>query len=730
MKKLFLFLVITSLFFACKEKPVSIQYNGSASLQYNGNIPQVQFAVEEILKARKSAGIHFFDSNTDITIDFRQDETLGKESYKITRDGNAITIKGGDANGLMYGGLELAEAIQEGKRLSKLEPLSGKPYLPYRGIKFNFPLDARTPSYDDTGDAAQQNIETMWEFEFWKNYLDNMARYRYNLLTLWSLHPYPSMVRVPGFEDVALEDVCVYTNPIHHKINKDWDDEPIHDPANLKVVKKMTMDEKVEFWKKVFQYAEDRGIGIHMYHWNIYVMAAEGKYGIEWRQDCQATIDYTRESVKQFLLTYPNITGIGVTAGEHVKGSIKGYYSTENWMWHTYGQAVKEAQAINPEIKPKFIFRQHNSDMNLIADAFKDYGEAIDTEFKYSRARMFSTATPPWFDRIYRKQVEDHQVKVWMNVRNDDIFTFRWGDPEYAKTYFKNMPTDLMAGYFWGPDGYIYGKDFNSKNPKGLPKYDIDKQWYLFMIYGRTSYNPELPESFFVNRIKARFPEVNAQQLYDTWRNTSGVISWLEKIHFKQNDAEFIAEGCLDLWRFHDINTFCQVPCLPEQGVMSIGDFVVNGPKDGEMTPWEVAEQLEITSRNLLNGAAKISFGKNKELEQTIGDLKAMGYLAEYYANKIKAATNLSSFRLNGTIEHKDRAIEELEAALVSWKKYAEVATTYYKPQLFARTQLLDWNAAIESVALDIAIAKEAQQGDPVGTRGSNVLWERDMRSH
>ena len=700
--------------------------NLSVQIEYDKNIPQVQFAVEEI----KRTGVKFSTQKPDVVINFVIDNSLDREEYIISRNGKSISLKGGDANGLMYAGLELAEAIQDGTKLKKLGEVSGKPYMPYRGIKFNFPLDARTPSYDDTGCAAQNNIITMWEFDFWKNYFDNMARYRYNLLTLWSLHPYPSMIRVPGFEDVALDDVCVYTNPITHTINKDWNNEEIHNPENLKVVKKITMDEKIEFWKKVFQYAEDRGIDIHIYHWNVYVMAAEGKYGIEWSQESQTTVDYTRESVKQFLLTYPNIKGIGVTAGEHVRSSIKGKYSTENWMWLTYGQAIKEAQLIKPEIKPTFIFRQHTSNMDLISEAFKDYGEPVDTEFKYSRARMFSTNTPPWFDRIYRKQVEDYKVRVWMNVRNDDIFTFRWGDPVYASEFIKNMPRELMAGYFWGPDGYIYARDFNSKNADRLPEYEIDKQWYLFMIFGRAGYNPDLPEKFYVNRIKARFPEINAQKLYDTWRNTSDVISWVEKIHFRQNDAEFLAEGCLDLWRFNDINFFARSACLPEQGVSSIGDFVVNGKAEGEMTPFEVAEKLDIASQNLLQGAAKMNPRNNMELEQTLGDLTALGYLAKYYALKIRAATHLSLFRLNGTEENKATAINELEQALETWKDYARTATTYYKPQLMARTQMLDWDALTLSVAKDIEMARDAKQGEAVVPARSNVLWERDMRTH
>jgi hypothetical protein len=723
MKNLFsiFFLVLLTTFCFGKPKPMFVTVN------YDKSIPELQFAVDEFKKAGQASGMSFSTAPDMIVVNFELDKSLSREEFQIARKGKTILVRGGDANGLMYAGLELAENIQDGKDLLQINNLDEKPYMPYRGIKFNFPLDARTPSYDDTGDAAQKNILTMWDFDFWKNYLDNMARARYNLLTLWSLHPYPSMVKVPGYEDVALNDVCVYTNPITPKIDRDWGGEDIHDPKNLKVIKKITIDEKIAFWKKVFQYADDRGIDIHMYHWNVYVMGAEGKYGIQWKQDCPETVDYTLKSVKQFLLTYPNIKGIGVTSGEHFDSKVKGEYSNENWLWLTFGKAIMEAQAINPAIKPIFIFRQHQSDLNVITTAFKDYKGPFDTEFKYSRARMFSSTRPPWFDHIYRDQVEKYKMKIWMNVRNDDIFNFRWGNPEYADEYIKNMPRELMNGYFWGPDGYIYGRDFNSKNMQGLPKYEIDKQWYLFLIYGRAGYDPNLPESFYVNRIKAHFPGVNAQLLYDTWKSTSEVISWVDKIHFRQNDSEFITEGCFDIKKFHTVNDFCRVPCMPDQGISSIGDFVLKGKVARELTPFEVAGKLEQASVNLLGGASKIKVNNNPELGQTIGDLIALGYLAEYYSHKIKGAVNLSTYRLSGEEKDKTAAVSELEQAIGSWKNYAKTATTYYKPQLLARTQLLDWDALTEFVKEDVNIAKKAKKGEPVEVSGSNKLWEKDM---
>ena len=58
----------------------------------------------------------------------------------------------------MYGGLEVADLFWLGL---PIEDQDNAPFVPKRGIKFNIPLDARTPSYDDTGDSAQKNIETM-----------------------------------------------------------------------------------------------------------------------------------------------------------------------------------------------------------------------------------------------------------------------------------------------------------------------------------------------------------------------------------------------------------------------------------------------------------------------------------------------------------------------------------------------------------------------------------------
>jgi len=135
------------------------------------------------------------------------------QSYQFSRpEAGTLVVTGADACGAMYGGLDVAEAVRLGT-LAELDAAEHVPFIARRGIKFNIPLDARTPSYSDASDSAQANIPEVWSTDFWHEFLDEMARHRFNVLSLWNLHPFPSLVKVPEYPDVALDDVLPPTVP-------------------------------------------------------------------------------------------------------------------------------------------------------------------------------------------------------------------------------------------------------------------------------------------------------------------------------------------------------------------------------------------------------------------------------------------------------------------------------------------------------------------------------------
>ncbi len=707
MKKHLFFVVFCLI--ACTH--VIAQQKRAVYIQFNPSAPAEVFGVTELKNALVKQHIPVAqNAKNSIVIKTAVAATLPQQAYSFKKQGAMYLLTGGDAVGVMYGLNELADRISLGKPVARLQPFSGKPYIAKRGLKFNIPLDARTPSYADNGFAAQNNIATMWEFSYWQNFLDNMARYRYNVLSFWNLHQFPSMVKVPDYPDVALNDVYV-KDDVHS--------------SKMHIVKKITIDEKIAFWRKVFKYANDRGIDIQWYNWSVFVGGTEGKYGIKDVQDSPVTIDYTRKSVKQFLLTYPNVSAIGVTAGEHQDNKQTGKYAIENWLAMTYGEGMMDAQKENPALEnTTLIFRQHYTKLDIIKNAFKDYTGPFETEFKYARARMYATVNPPWFDSIYRADVVKYNVKCWQNIRNDDFFIYRWGDPVYAAKFIKNIPLDVTAGFVIGDDGYMYGKDFASKNPAVYGKYEIDKNWYDFMIWGRTAYNPSLPESFYKDQLRLHFPNTDINKLYTTWRATSDIVSWIDKQDFNPNDFEFDLEGCFDRKGFLSINDIISSSPLPGE-VMSIVDYVKQKGKPNEATPFDVADKLDAAAEILLKGAATMPPTHNADLAETISDFSAWAYLGRYYAAKFRGATYTAMLRNTGKEEYREKAVASLTRALADWKNYAAISTKKYIPQLFSRpANTLDWDKFIPDVEKDIVIAKTAKQGDPIKQKSDNRLWK------
>ena len=69
--------------------------------------PQAVFAKGEIEAAAEKAAL---EGDWIVSLE-TIDETLGFEAYHIDVADNTITISGGDANGLMYGGFQVAEDI-------------------------------------------------------------------------------------------------------------------------------------------------------------------------------------------------------------------------------------------------------------------------------------------------------------------------------------------------------------------------------------------------------------------------------------------------------------------------------------------------------------------------------------------------------------------------------------------------------------------------------------------
>ena len=166
--------------------------------------------------------------------------------------------------------------------------------------------------------------------------------------------------------------------------------------------------------------------------------------------------------------TYPLLAGMGITAGEGMPHNMDSKVK-EAWLWDTYGEGVRDALKDEPKREFRMIHRFHWTAQSDILDAFKDYPGPFEFSFKYSVAHMYSIPKPPFIQPLLENLAPGR--KTWLTVRNDDIYTFRFGDPAYAREYILNMPpADKLAGFYMGPDGYVWGRDFLERHPDPGPR--------------------------------------------------------------------------------------------------------------------------------------------------------------------------------------------------------------------------------------------------------------------
>ncbi|WP_445737175.1 hypothetical protein [Mariniflexile sp.] len=715
--------------------------NETYHLYFDDTIPQLQFAVDDLEKELSAKGIsvkresvtsfHGKSSGNAIVVVYKTadidqiSELLNtnipkqkkSQSYSIrvnrqdkTTD---IAVLANDINGAMYSVMDITEAIKL-QTLNKIKDYDKVPYIEKRGIKFNISMDMRTPTYSSYNDASQQNIPEMWSMDFWKEMLDHLARDRYNVISLWNLHPFPSIVKVPEFPDVALNDVYRETKVVEGRRGNQTPIVLTDD--NYEVVKTISIDEKIKFWKDVMQYGHDRGISFQWFTWNIFTHGTFGKYGIDDKQDNDSTIAYMRASVRELALTYPLLEGIGITAGENME-NLEGEYSNEKWLWKTYGEGIRDAKKINPNINLQLIHRFHLSSQKEILDEWKDYPGDFNFSFKYLYAHMYSDTKSVFIEPALKYLAPN--LKMWLELRNDDVYSFRWGDPDFAREFVKNLPSEeKMAGYYMGSDGYALGREFLSTEPESPRQLVMKKQWYLYMLWGRLSFDPTLSNEHFQNVLAERFPEVPADKLFKASQEASKIFPEITRFFWGDIDVRWFPEASKKVDRFYNIHDFIMQTTMPGSEDINIKvwrDLKINGEDIKGKTPFEVANSLETYAKNTLDLVAELrkTPSESKELRLTLGDYEAFAHLGNYYAEKIRGATNIALYDATGNKAEQDTAIVHLEKALDHWKKYGVIYTKQnVQPVKWGRAGIVDIQGYLtDEVAKDIGMAKEWKMG-------------------
>lgn len=661
---LLLFLLLQS----CNQELLRLQ------LDIQPGPPQVMHGMEQLREIQKDHAIQFTDRDPDLMVRAKIDSVnIPKEGFCISVKDQVVEISGGDATGVMYGLLELKEQLVHDLSVTNT---CEEPHLAFRAIKYNLPWDSYRHS-----EALSLHYETCRDTTYWEAFLNMMAENRFNKLTLWNLHPFNYLVRTEKYPEA-----CGFSD--------------------------QELAEWQEFWHTLFKMAKDRGIETYLVHWNIFVSPefAEAhnvatycltyEHNVEQGDTSEIIKDYTRESVKAVIDTYPNLTGLGITLGEGMGGMTA--EEREQWLFDSYIEGMRMASR---EIK--FIHRVPlsagtGSGGSTSMSVEKMTRAAIDTltivegpvniELKFNWSHAFSS---PHLVKVHGGELTDaywnpmpeNYYLAWM-MRNEDFFMLRWGQPDFIRKHLALNVHPYVNGYYVGSECYIPAKDYITALDGASYRYAFDRQWMFYRVIGRLLYNPETPDRIFTDAFEARFPGYG-ETLFSAQTKASRVPLIIGSYQNATWDFSLYSEGLLSVTR-EDGKRYLRLIPLTKMAsqdpldpfYMSISEFLATetDPEQEMINPVQLADSLDSFCLQAIDETKEISIGDNVDLRYEVSDIQAWANLGMYFSNKLRAAVEYSRFLSSGNPEDLDRAIHFLETAVQYWLTLVEVTEPVYDP--------------------------------------------------
>ena len=604
------------------------------------------------------------------------------ESYAIsvTSDKRVVVIEGSDATGVMYGEFELAEQVsgQPGFDLAAMvKPGSKSPYLEVRGVNMFL-----TVQDIDEPEGA------FWSDEYWKTYLDIMARDRYNFLdihgpcdavTLTFPNGFSYFVSLPDFPRVGVG--------------------PERAAKNL------------ARFRQVIRMAGDRGIKVGYMNYEAPPPIGPWKtrrFGVDerWAPVAQEFLrgpqleQYTREAVQSFLKQVPELWMFGFRIGE--SGQPEDFYKK------TYLAALAELPS-----SLKIYLRTWIADPQRVRDLAASTQHPVYIEPKYNgehlglpyQAALGGRRYPPSGSyENYTDNPKNYSI-IWQIRAHGTHRVFYWGSPEFARRTVRSCRFGEGVGFSMEPmEAYSPAADYLHHNPKtnhSFYKWMVERQWVWHLIWGRTAYDPDVPDQVFVNEFISHFGPQAGPLVFKALTESSKIVPFVYAYHnvgldhqdfapeFETGDHALGARS--RLWQGTRLvpyggndDDFLSVDTLDRTAMAAPAIYAsdrLGGLISGKMSPFEAANYLEAaakTSEQQITEAASLNPLSSQNFECIRLDIEALAWLARYYRDRILSATHLELYERTTHHPELTQASEYMRRAVADWDRLSDVTEEHF----------------------------------------------------
>jgi hypothetical protein len=632
------------------------------------------------------ANLEFFvgdrtNPSPGISKKYLQNIPQAPESYSISiHSDKSVFIEGSDTTGAMYGALDVAEQVDRaaGSDLARqIKPSIASPYLKIRGINMFLTIqDVESPQ------------GAFWSDEYWKDYFDMMARDRYNFLdiqgpcdavTLRFPNAFSFFVSLPDFPKVGVG--------------------PARAAKNMAQL------------RRVVEVAARRGVRVGFMNYEAAPSIGpwpRRRYGIDQRWTPlglkyltgPALIPYTREAVTSFLKQLPGLWMFGFRIGE--SGQPADFYK------QTYLEALNH---VRPGLKIYLrTWLANPKDVRALGAATRHYlyiepkynGEQLG--LPYQAVLGGRRYAPSGSYENYTNYPRDYSI-IWQIRAHGTHRVFYWMWPGFARRTVRSCKFGGGVGFSMEPmNAYSPAEDYLHNNPAinhRFYKWTFQRYWVWNLVWGRTAYDPDVPDAVFIGKFIEHFGPAAGPVIYRALTESSRIIPFIYAYHNVGLDHQEFApefetgDHSLDARRRTwqgtrlvpwggDNTNFLQVGTLDPTAMAGPVEYVrdrLDGIVDGSMGPFEAADYLQSaaeTSVTKILQAAALHPASPRNFDCMRMDIEAVNWLGRYYANRIRSVTRLEFYER--TYDHPEltEAYADLERAISDWNHLSEVTSHHF----------------------------------------------------
>ncbi|MFA6447946.1 MAG: hypothetical protein WCX65_00620 [bacterium] len=608
--------------------------------------------VEQLKSGENVEAIVIVDLSSGAAGAIEKDSLKKAESYIVKKDGGRLTGIGSDAVGAMYAAYDIAEQIEmmgASPSIAKVEPRTRIPSMDIRAINPFFHVDA----FNDPK-------SWFYDEEYWKTYFDELSWDRYNLIDIHAMYElistffpncYLYLLKSEKYPNIGISAAQAEKN--------------------------------LKMFNRIIDLADERGIRVSLmsYHASWKLTDADKTQ----EPDEKKLAEYTAEMVKKIIDMCPKLWMIGFRIGESSMN--------ENFFKESYIKGIREAD------REVFMFTRSwlatPAQVLDIADAYpgrtfveiKYNGEQLGLPYHAMTTRRRDTAASYSYES-YTNWPRNYKI-LWQIRANGTHRLFRWGDTDFASRVMRTVQFGSAAGFSMEPmTSYYPPTDFFFKPEMKFDffKWDHQRNWFWYMVWGRNAYNPDEPKEVWLNRFKQHYGAAG-DDTYEFLKQMSKIVpliySWRCLGPDHRNMAPEYETG-------GDLNAFGKNFPLDPQSIYTIDDYTNNylfneqflGAKLG---PFEAADMIDKYADNARAAAERARASAapdNVEFKSLYAEFATLEHLARYYSAKIRASAYLNFYQKKRTYPELKLAEKFSNDAIAQWDELAKTGELYFVPLL------------------------------------------------